>query len=122
MWLTYAEYLSMGGLLDEPTFSIYNKKAQVFIRAQAAGRAGLRIDELDEIPQAIIDCVFDLIQFFSTNTASSAISSYSQSSGGVSESTTYREAEPSMQEAENIVIYNFFGAGIGHLLYKGLII
>lgn len=123
MYLDYDEYQSMGGTLDTAAFTPLERKAAYMIREQAAGMTGKRIDKLPELPQAIKDCIFDLISLLHANSLSEKqISSESQSSGGVFESVTYNVLDETRvkAETENIIYSTFYGGGIGDLLYRGL--
>lgn len=123
MYLEYDEYQAMGGALDNSAFTLWERRAANEINAQAAGKAGTRISKLPELPQAVKDCTFDLIQFLSANASDSkTITSESQSSGGVSESYSYNvlDKDRIQAETESIIYNTFYGGGIGDLLYRGL--
>lgn len=123
MYLEYDEYQNMGGTLDTSAFTLWERKAEYEINAQAAGKTGTRISKLTELPQAVKDCTFDLIQFLSANaTDSKTVTSESQSSGGVSESYSYNvlDDDDIRDEANERIREFFYGGGIGDLLYRGL--
>lgn len=124
MYLDYGEYTAMGGSLDASDFARFERRAAYEINAQAAGRTGTRIARLEELPQAVKDCVFDLVQFLSVNAdnGNKTVTTETQSSGGVSESYSYNVLDKDQIQAETeSIIYNiFFGGGIGDLLYRGL--
>lgn len=123
MYLEYDEYQAMGGTLDNSAFTQWERKAEYEINAQAAGKTGTRISKLSELPQAVKDCTFDLIQFLSANTSDSkTVTSESQSSGGVSESYSYNVLDDSQVQTktEDIIYKAFYGGGIRDLLYRGL--
>lgn len=123
MYLEYDEYQAMDGTLDNSVFTLWERKAEYEINAQAAGKTGTRISKLTELPQAVKDCTFDLIQFLSANASDGkTVTSESQSSGGVSESYSYNvlDKDRIQAETESIIYNTFFGGGIGHLLYRGL--
>ena len=106
MYLTYLEYNLMGGTLDETAFLPLARKAQAMIDSQVCGRCQERIAALPELPQAVRDCVFDLIEHLSANkTDGTAVKSESQSLGGQSESCTYATLtkEESDAELDNII-------------------
>ena len=67
MYLTYDEFKNMGGTLDETAFKIFNRRAEYLINAQGNGRTGDRIGKLTELPQAVKDCTFELINHLSDN-------------------------------------------------------
>ena len=126
MYLEYDEYQAMGGTLDNSDFTLWERKAEYEINAQAAGNTGKRIKKLSELsglPQSVKDCTFDLIQFLSANVSDNkTVTSESQSSGGVSESYSYKvlDNDQIQAETESIIYNTFFGGGIGDLLYRGL--
>ena len=122
MHLEYAEYINMGGNLDEEVYIPLERKARYLINSQAGGRCGDRIADLEEIPDCIKDCVFDLVSFLAVNNSTDKqIASESQSQGGASEGLTYvtrTDAEIAAQ-GEGIIHDYLYGGGYGHLLYKG---
>lgn len=120
MLLRFEEYLDLGGSLSASAFSGLEKKAEYYIRRQAAGLTGERIDRLTAPPQAVKDCVFCLIEYFAENTKKQ-IASESQAQGGVSESVSYvtKTPEQTQAECENIIRDTLFGGGCGELLYRG---
>jgi len=123
MYLEYDEYQDMGGTLDMSAFTQWERKAEYEINAQAAGKTGTRISKLSELPQAVKDCTFGLIQFLSANASDSkTVTSESQSSGGVTESISYNvlDKDQIQGECESIIYDAFYGGGVGHLLYRGL--
>lgn len=121
MYLGHDEYEAMGGTLDSSAFFIYSRRAEYMIRSQAGGQTGERIDNLSEIPEAVKDCIFDLVSFLSNYAGDKQMASESQSQGGTSESYSYvtkTDAEISERCGEIIGQY-FYGGGLGHLLYRG---
>ena len=122
MYLSYADYESMGGALDEAAFNSLERKVRYLINSQAGGRCGDRISQLAELPECVRDCVYELISFMYANNASDKqISSESQSQGGTSESVSYATKTDTelVAQAEGIIKDYFYGGGYGHLLYKG---
>lgn len=120
MYLTENEYKEMGGALSGCAFYIAERKAEYLINAQAGGMTGRRIRCLSEIPQAVKDCMFELINLVSDN-SKVKISSESQSQDGVSESVSYAVKTDDEQTAEyENIIYDFlYGGGCENLLYRG---
>ena len=122
MYLSYAEYVTMGGTLNDTAFNPLERKARYLINSQASGRCGDRIAELSELPECIKECVFELVSFLAVNNSTDKqVASESQSQGGASEGLTYvtrTDAEIGQQE-ESIIHDFFYGGGYGHLLYKG---
>ena len=122
MYLTYNEYLQMGGTLDNATFNLAERKARYLINAQAGGQTGERIGKLAELPQTVKDCTFDLVSFLAVCSADKRqISSESQSQGGASESVSYvtKTDEQITAECESIIYNDFHGGGVGNLLCRG---
>lgn len=121
VYLTYEEYKQMGGTLDDAAFFNAERKARQLINAQASGQTGERIGKLTELPQAVKDCIFDLISLFSSY-RSAQISSESQTQGGISESVSYvtKTNEQLAAEADDIIFNSFYGGGVGGLLYRGM--
>lgn len=122
MYLDYATYLNMGGTLEQSAFNLLERKAETLIKSQAMGQTGKRIGKLTELPQAVKDCTFDLIQHLSENAFDGkSAQSESQSLGGQSESYTYLKLtkEQADSSADDIIFNAFFGGGIGNLLYWG---
>lgn len=122
-YLTFDEYVEMGGVLDEAAFTPLARKAVYYINAQASGMTGVRIKKLNEIPECIKECVYELVSFFGANkTNERQIASEGQSQGGTSESVSYvqKTDEEINLQAENMICDFFFGGGMGHLLYRGI--
>ncbi len=121
MYLSYAEYVIMGGTLDDTAFNSLERKARYLINSQAGGRCGDRITELSALPDCIKDCVFDLVSFVDANDTNKQVASESQSQGGVSESISYvTRTDADIEKQEESIIHEFLhGGGYGHLLYKG---
>ena len=106
MYLNYQTYKNMGGNLDNSAFTALDRKAEYLINSQAGGKTGERIGKLTELPQAVIDCTFDLIQHLSANAFDgSTVASESQSLGGQSESYSYSvlSKEQADSETEDII-------------------
>lgn len=122
MYLSYTEYADMGGTLDSSAFSSAERRAEYLINAQAGGRTRERLRKLPEAPQAVKDCVFDLIERLSENPVGGRqISSESQSQGGSSESVSYVTKTDAEIEAltDSIIRDYLYGGGCGYLLYRG---
>lgn len=121
MYLTYDEYRGMGGILEETAFISLERKAAYFINSQSGGKTGERIGKLTELPQAVKDCTFDLVEYLDKN-KNGNIASESQSLGGRSQSVSYKTKSYDETESEKteIVERYFYGGGLGNLLYRGL--
>lgn len=75
-YLTYEEYRSLGGTLGEMPFNVLELKAQQIINERTQNR----LKNIEEIPQEVKICVYDLINTMnkynlSNNSTSSNISS-----------------------------------------------
>ena len=124
MYLDYQTYQTMGGDLDNSAFTALNRKAEYLINSQAGGKAGERIGKLTELPQAVIDCTFDLITHLSANAFDgSVVASESQSLGGQSESYSYSvlSKEQADSETEGIIFTYLYPVKIDgvSILHRG---
>lgn len=123
MYLSYTEYVAMGGTLDGSAFSAAERRAEYLINAQAGGQTGNRLSKLPEVPQAVKDCVFELAGYLSAAPLpGKQVASESQSQGGASESYSYvtMTEEELMAKYETVIEDYFRGGGIGNLLYRGV--
>lgn len=86
-YLTYEEYISesLGGTLDKTAFNRNIDRACAMID----NRTQSRLECFEEIPQIVKAVCADLVDYIATNTVEKAITSKSQSAGGVSESESY---------------------------------
>ena len=124
MYLDYDSYVNMGGTLDNSAFSALNRKAEYLINGQAGGKTGERIAKLTELPQAVKDCIFELITHLSANSFDgNTIQSESQTLGGQSESYSYStlNKEQADEEVENIINIYLFPIKVNgvSILYRG---
>lgn len=119
MYLTYNEYIEMGGTLENAAFNLSERKAEYLINGRAGGRTGERIRKLEEVPQAVKDCVFELIAI--SPSEDKQISSESQSQGGISESVSYvTKTDKEIKKQQLDTINDFLdGGGCAWLLYRG---
>lgn len=86
MYLTYEEYSNMGGICDLSAFNRNIDRACAMID----NRTQSRLKCFEEIPQIVKVVCADLVEYISANTVDKpAITSKSQSAGGVSESESY---------------------------------
>ena len=85
LYLTYDEYIEIGGTLDDTAFNrnIDRACAMIDIRTHS------RLEEFEEIPRIVKTVCADLLDYISTNTVDKAVTSRSQSAGAVSESESY---------------------------------
>ena len=101
MYLDYQTYLDMGGTLDNSAFTTAERKAEYLVNSQAGGKTGERLSEFATLPQAVKDCVFELVNHL-TEYGGKMVASESQSLGGQSESVSY--VTVSAQEAQEAVL------------------
>ena len=121
-YLTYEDYKSLGGTLDEMPFNILELKAQQIINERTQNR----LKDVEKIPQEVKICVYDLIQIInkynnSNNSTSSNISSenidgYSVSYKSGTELTTEQKAQ-----FEDVMFTDLYGVIVNGeaILYLG---
>jgi hypothetical protein len=85
IYLTYEDYKTIGGTLDETAFNRNIDRACAMIDTRTQSRLGA----FEEIPQIVKTVCADLLEYISTNTVAKTLQSKSQSAGGVSESESY---------------------------------
>jgi hypothetical protein len=85
-YLTYEEYQEIGGTLDLTAFNRNIDRACGFIDANTQNR----LQSVLEASQRVKACVRDLVEHLANNLSNGkAVTSKSQSAGGVSESESY---------------------------------
>ena len=85
-YLTYEEYTEIGGTLDLTAFNRNIDRACAFIDASTQNR----LQSVLEVSTKVKACVRDLVEYLANNVSSGkAVTSKSQSAGGVSESESY---------------------------------
>ena len=121
-YLTYEEYKSLGGTLDEMPFNILELKARQIINERTQNR----LKDVEKIPQEVKICVYDLIQIInkynnSNNSTSSNISSentdgYSVTYKSGTELTTEQKAQ-----FEDVMFTDLYGVIVNGeaILYLG---
>lgn len=77
MYLTYAEYQSMGGTLDETTFNDFEFQA----RAQIDWYTFNRLQKEETLPEAVKRCMYHLIDLLFLSASASATPAASPSTG-----------------------------------------
>lgn len=100
-YLTYEEYIEIGGTLEETAFkrNIDRACAMIDIRTHS------RLEEFNSVPRIAKIVCADLVGYIATNEVEKPfISSKSQSAGGVSESESYavKTAEDFANDIEKI--------------------
>lgn len=121
IYLTYEEYSNIGGICDLTAFNRFSDRAFSIIDNATHNR----IDCMAEVPQSAKTLCRDLVEYLARNdTTEIAVTSRSQSAGGVSESESYatKTADDMYGDIQN-VIYDYLlnvtdDNGIP-LLYRG---
>jgi hypothetical protein len=85
IYLTYEDYKTIGGTLDETAFNRNIDRACAMIDTRTQSRLGA----FEEVPKIVKTVCADLLDYISTNTVEKTLQSKSQSAGGVSESESY---------------------------------
>ena len=85
-YLTYDEYISMGGVLD---FTAFNRNIDRAC-SMVDNRTQSRLECFEKIPKIVKVVCADLVDYIANNSVNKAVvTSKSQSAGGVSESESY---------------------------------
>ena len=118
--LTYDEYQSLGGVCDLTAFVRNIDRANGLVNNATFGR----IKEMSEIPRQVKACLRDLVEYLHNNASGVAVSSRSQSAGGVSESESYAVKTAADVNADvQIIIYDYLMSVCDDygtpLLYRG---
>ena len=120
-YLTYEEYNEIGGTLEETAFKRNIDRACAFVRNETFNR----IDQMRYLPGEVKPCVRDLVEYLAQNVSNEkAVSSKSQSAGGVSESESYivKSMEDALADMQSIVydyLANVTDDHFVYLLYRG---
>lgn len=121
-YLTYAEYITLGGVLNVTAFIRNISRA-----CSAIDNATFfRLHAMREVPQRVKACCRDLAEFFSAcaNVSEKGVVSMSQTAGAVSESVTYAaQTAEEMQRTVDNIIFDYLASVTDDngtpLLYKG---
>jgi hypothetical protein len=122
IYLTYDEYLSIGGTVDLSAFNRNIDRVCGMLDNATFGR----LEKMTEIPRQVRACCRELVEYLANNVEQGNVSSKSQSAGGVSESVSYtnKTTEDIENECANI-IFDFLGSVKTDkgtpLLYRGAI-
>lgn len=122
-YLTYEEYLNIGGTLDLTAFNRNIDRACGFVDLHTQSR----LQSVLEVSQKSKACVRDLVEYLSNNVSSyKVIASKSQSAGGVSESESYATKSTDEINAEMLnIVYDYLAAEKDDfgtpLMYRGAI-
>ena len=104
-YLTYDEYQEIGGTLDLTAFNRNIDRACAFIDASTQNR----LQSVLEVSTKVKACVRDLVEYLANNVSSGkAVTSKSQSAGGVSESESYATKTLDEINAEMLcIVYDY---------------
>ena len=105
IYLTYEEYSNIGGICDLTAFNRYIDRACGIIDNATHNR----IDCMAEVPQRAKALCRDLVEYLARNdTTEIAVTSRSQSAGGVSESESYATKTDDEINAEMLcIVYDY---------------
>ena len=104
-YLTYEEYISMGGELNETAFLRHIERACGFVDLHTQSR----LQSVLEVSQRAKACVRDLVEYLASNVSSGkTVTSKSQSAGGVSESESYATKNTDEANCEMLnIVYDY---------------
>lgn len=97
-YLTFDDYISMGGTLTDTEFNRFEFRAEQLIGNETQGR----LKNADEIPETVKRCMFELVTYLSKsaqNGDNSAVASFSNDGYSV----TYAEQKTAAQQIRDII-------------------
>ena len=122
-YLTYEEYKSLGGTLGEMPFNILELKARQVINERTQNR----LKNIEEIPQEVKICVYDLIQIInkynnSNNSTSSNISSENTDGYSVTYKSGTELTEEQKKQYDDVMETDLYGVIVDNtpILYLGV--
>lgn len=122
-YLTYDEYKSLGGTLGEMPFNILELKARQVINARTQNR----LKNIEEIPQEVKICVYDLINTMnkynlSNNSTSSNISSENTDGYSITYKSGTEVTEEKKKQYNDIMETDLYGVIVENeaILYLGV--
>ena len=122
-YLTYEEYKSLGGTLGEMPFNILELKARQVINERTQNR----LKNIEEIPQEVKTCVYDLIQTInkynnSNNSTSSNISSENTDGYSVTYKSGTELTEEQKKQYDDVMETDLYGVIVDNtpILYLGV--
>ena len=122
-YLTYEEYKSLGGTLDEMPFNILELKARQIINERTQNR----LKDVEKIPQEVKICVYDLIQIInkynnSKNSTSSNISSENTDGYSVTYKSGTELTEEQKKQYDDVMETDLYGVIVDNtpILYLGV--
>ena len=123
IYLTYEEYLNIGGICDLTAFNRFSDRAFGIVDNATHNR----IEYMVEVPQRAKALCRDLVEYLARySTSDMVVSSRSQSAGGVSESESYatKTADDVYGDIQNMIydyLLNVTDDNGTPLLYRGCI-
>ena len=122
-YLTYEEYESLGGTLDEMPFNILELKARQVINERTQNR----LKNIEEMPQEVKICVYDLINTMnkynlSNNSTSSNISSENTDGYSVTYKSGTELTEEQKKQYDDVMEKDLYGVIVDNtpILYLGV--
>lgn len=121
-YLTYSEYQSLGGTLDETPFNI----AEFYSRREIDLRTLNRLIGVEEIPNEVKLCTYNLINLidkYRSQNTSNGLASESVGDYSVSYITDYKQIiSNKSSEIEDVIIRDLYGVIVNneHLIYIGV--
>ena len=122
-YLTYEDYKSLGGTLDEMPFNILELKARQIINERTQNR----LKNVEKIPQEVKICVYDLIQIInkynnSKNSTSSNISSENTDGYSVTYKSGTELTEEQKKQYDDVMETDLYGVIVDNtpILYLGV--
>lgn len=121
IYLTYDEYVGIGGTLDLTAFN------RNIIRASGMidNATFCRIEKMSKVPENAKHLCRDLVEYLARNNVTElTVTSRSQSAGAISESESYKvKTSEEVQEETSKMIYDYLGGCFDDngnlLLYRG---
>ena len=120
-YLDYQEYVSIGGICDATAYARFSDRAFGIVDNATHNR----IECMAEVPQRAKVLCRDLVEYLARNdTTETAVTSRSQSAGGVSESESYetKTADDMYGDIQNMIydyLLNVTDDNGTSLLYRG---
>ena len=122
-YLSYEEYKSLGGTLGEMPFNILELKARQIINERTQNR----LKNIEEIPQEVKICVYDLINTMnkynlSNNSTSSNISSENTDGYSVTYKSGTELTEEQKKQYDDVMETDLYGVIVDNtpILYLGV--
>ena len=122
-YLSYEEYKSLGGTLGEMPFNILELKARQIINERTQNR----LKNIEEIPQGVKICVYDLINTMnkynlSNNSTSSNVSSENIDGYSVTYKSGTELTEEQKKEYDDVMETDLYGVIVDNtpILYLGV--